>query len=336
MGYNGNNRGRTHNWSGAGSKRNYKWGLNLTTKAMVAPFAILGALIDLAYAANVSTPTYAPVKAKSVKPSVQSPSRPQIIMKSLLNYYPDISQRISLLSKKKSDLLLLKRKLQNARYNIFLLWKRKRIINALKYRILRKEQSILSFNIFEKDHIGKPIRDNLIKGKVALHFSDQSLTKIFHEGWVLKKKSVVFHDEINTIQSLAFNGTHWQVVFYSKGLVLEDKEQVMFVPYKDIVVTEKWIIHYADWDTHGYDIDSSSWKYTRLDGGPDLRYSLNSHIYYVQRYQVELRFKKLEKDTSLFFIFQKKDDAASLCKLIFSKYDPEKTEKIKQYGSRVF
>ena len=48
MGYNGNNRGRTHNWSGVGNKRYYNWGLNLTARAMVAPFAILGTLIELA------------------------------------------------------------------------------------------------------------------------------------------------------------------------------------------------------------------------------------------------------------------------------------------------
>lgn len=337
MGYNGNNRGRTHNWSGVRNKRNYNWGLNLTAKAMAAPFAILGALIDVANEAGKQTPKPSYYYATPMpKPSVTLPLHPHTMLGSLMVYYPDITQRISILSKQKEVLLTLKRKLKSARYNIFLLRRRKRIIKALEYKILRKEQWISSFDILEKGVIGKPISCNRINGKIAVHFSDQALNKNFHEGFILKNKNVCFNEEINKTQSLTFNGKDWQMVFFSKGLVLEDKNNVVFVPYKDMVVKETWIIHYADWDTHGYDISSSSWKYTRLDGGPDLRYSCNSRIHYVQRYQVELTFKKLEKLKSLFIVFQKKEDAAALCKMVSSKYDAAKTETIKQYGVKIF
>lgn len=329
MGYNGNNRGRTHNWSGVGSKKDYNWGLNLTAKALVAPFYLLGALADIANDMGTSSPTYASINAE---PSVKLPSRPHEIIESLIEYYPEISQKISILSKRKNDLLLLKRKLQSIRYNVFLLRKRKRIINVLNYKILRKEQSISSFNIFEKNHIGKQISCNQITGKVVVHFSDQAIDKIFHEGFALKQENTDFHEGTNIIQSLAFNGTDWQMVFYSKGLILEDKKQILFVPYKDIEVNEKWIIHYADSDNHGYDVVRTSWRHTRLDGRPDLRYSCNSPIYYVQLYQVELKFKRIEKETSLYIIFQKKEDSANLCKLISPKYDPKNTEKVSQYS----
>ncbi len=41
MGYNGNNRGRTHKWSGAFSKSSYNKGLSMFSKAIGAPFVLL-------------------------------------------------------------------------------------------------------------------------------------------------------------------------------------------------------------------------------------------------------------------------------------------------------
>ena len=82
MGYNGNHRGRTHNWSGIGNKKNYNWGLNLTAKALVAPFAILGALIDLADDINTHPSENASsINAKSVNPPKHTPSQPHNFIK---------------------------------------------------------------------------------------------------------------------------------------------------------------------------------------------------------------------------------------------------------------
>lgn len=336
MGYNGNNRGRTHNWSGVGDKRYYNWGLNLTARAMVAPFVILGALIKLASDIDASTPKYITYNnTKLINPPKQPPVQPHNLIKSLVEFYPELSQRIARLSKQKNGLSLLKNKLKSVRRNIFLFGKRKRIINALNYKISRKEQFISSFHIFEEDIIGKPIDSSQIKGKVTVLFFDQAKCNKFNEGIKLRKSFANFIKEANKIQSLSLKGVDWQIIFYNKGLLLEDNNHIMYVPYKDIAVKETWIIHYADWDTHGYDIESSSWKYTRLDGGPDLRYSCNSRIHYIQRYQVELKFKKLEKDTSLYLIFQKKEDSLFLRKKIAprSRHVPE---IIKNYNDRRF
>lgn len=335
MGYNGNNRGRTHNWSGVGNKQHYNWGLNLTARAMAAPFAILGALIELADI-DTSTPKCTSYNnTKSINPPKQPPVQPHNLIKSLIGFYPELSQRITKLSEQKHELSSLKNKLKSVRWNFFLFWKRKRIINALNYKISRKEQFVTSFHIFEEDIIGKPIDRSQIKGKVTVLFFDQAKCNKFNEGIKLRKSFANFIKEINIIQSLSLKGDYWQMIFYNNGLLLEDNNHILYVPYKDIAVKETWIIHYADWDTHGYDIESSSWKYTRLDGGPDLRYSCNSQIHYIQRYQLELKFKKLEKDESLYLVFQKKEDSLFLRKKIAprSRHVPE---KIKNYNSRIF
>lgn len=336
MGYNGNNRGRTHNWSGVGDKRHYNWGLNLTARAMAAPFAILGALIELADDIDTSTPKHKSYNnSKSINPPKQPPAQPHNLIKSLIEFYPELSQRIARLSKQKYELSSLKNDLKSVRRNIFLFGKRKRIINALNYKISRKEQFVSSFHIFEEDIIGKPIESGQIKGKVTVLFFDQAKCNRFNEGIRLRKSFANFIKGINKTLSLSLKGDDWQIIFYDKGLLLEDNNHILFIPYKDIAVKETWIIHYADWDTHGYDIESTSWKYTRLDGGPDLRYSRNSQIHYVQRYQVELKFKKLEKDASLYLIFQKKEDSLFLRKMIAprSRHVPE---KIKNYDFRRF
>ena len=341
MGYNGNNRGRSHNWSGVGDKRYYKWGLNLTARAMVAPIAILGALIDIANNVDTSTPQKtSPINTKTLQPPKQPPAEPHNLIKSLIDNYPELSQRISILSKKENELSSLKRKLQSVRHNIFLLGKRKRIISALEYKILRKEQFVSSFHIFDEKTIGKPISSKKIFGKVFVIFSDQTKSDTLQEGIILRKQMANFHKGLVKTQSLSLKGSgiDWQVIFYSKGLVLEDNNHILYVPYKDISVKETWVIHYADWDARDYDIESSSWMYTRQDGGPDMRYSCNNRVYYVQRYQVEVKFKKLEKDASFFLIFQKKEDAAAMHKIIApkSKYDPEKIRKVKKYTYRYF
>ena len=325
MGYNGNNRGRTHNWSGIGNKKNYNWGLNLTAKALVAPFAILGALIDLADDINTHPSENASsINAKSVNPPKHTPSQPHNFIKTLFSYYPELSQRITKLSKQESELSSLKRKLQSVRRNVFLMGKRKRIINVLKYRILRKEQFVSSYHLFEEDIIGEPIDSNQIKGKVTVLFFDQAKSTNFHEGIILKIQYANFYNRINKIQSLSLKGADWQMVFYSNGLLLEDNKQILYVPYNEIVVKETKIVHCIVNNTQGYDVKSTSWMFTRLDGGPDLRYSSNRRIYYVQRYQVELRFMKTEKESSLYLVFQKKEDSETFCKIISTriKNDP--------------
>lgn len=340
MGYNGNNRGRTHNWSGVGNKRHYNWGLNITARAMVAPFAILGALIELADDIDTSTPKHtSSIKTKSVNTSKKKSltlinTQPHDLIKTLLVYYPELSQRITRLSKKRNEISSLNDELQSIRRNIFILRKRKRRINALKYRITRKEQFVSSFQIFEEEIIGKPLDRNQINGKVTIHYSDQAMCDFFRYGTILGKQFANFYKGINKVQSLSLKGVDWQMIFYSNGLVFEDSIHILYVPYKDITIDETWIIHYTGCDTHGYDVKSSSWKYTRLDGGPDLRYQ-NSRIYYVQRYQVEIKFKEIEKESSVYLVFQKKEDAATLCKIISPQTRCE-PKKIKKIGYRNF
>lgn len=335
MGYNGNNRGRTHNWSGVRNKRNYNWGLNLIAETLAAPFALFGALFEIADELGKQPPSHTSANyATPIKPLVRYLSRPRAFIETLSKYYSELSQRISTLSEKNEELLLLKKRLKNVRKNIFLLGKRKRIINALNYKILRKEQFISSFKIIEKECTGRSLSGSRIKGMVAVHFEDQTNNDFFEQGIALKKKIEDFKDGIHLIKSLAFTSFDWQIVFYNKGLILEDKYNVLFVPYKDIRFKETWIIHPADLDVHGYDIESVAWKYPRLDGTRDLRYSNNSLIHYLQRYQVELKFKKFYEDTSLYIIFSNKEDALALRKIISprSKYDPNKIKTVKKFS----
>lgn len=339
MGYNGNNRGRTHNWSGVGDKRHYNWGLNITAKAMVAPFVLLGELIEIASEIDTSSPKYtSSVKTKSVNHFPKTDARPHKLIKTLIEYYPEISQRIALLSKQNIELSSLRSKLRTVRRNIFLLGKRKRIINALNYRISKKEQFISTFHIFEEKIIGEPLDSKKLNGTVTAMFSDQAKCNSFHEGARLKKAIANLYKGISKIQSLSLKGADWQMIFYSKGLVFEDSGHILYVPYKDISIKETWMTHYASWDTHGYDIVSSSWMYTRLDGGPDMRYSSNNRIHYVQRYQMELKFDKIENGSSLFLIFQKKEDVSTMYKIISpqTKRDTESIKRVRQNGYRVF
>jgi hypothetical protein len=307
---------------------------------MVAPFAILGALIELADDIDTSTPKHtSSIKTKSVNTSKKKSltlinTQPHNLIKTLLVYYPELSQRITRLSKKRNEISSLNDELQSIRRNILILRKRKRRINALKYRITRKEQFVSSFQIFEEEIIGKPLDRNQINGKVTIHYSDQAMCDFFRYGTILGKQFANFYKGINKVQSLSLKGVDWQMIFYSNGLVFEDSIHILYVPYKDITIDETWIIHYAGCDTHGYDVKSSSWKYTRLDGGPDLRYR-NSRIYYVQRYQVELKFKEIEKESSVYLVFQKKEDAATLCKIISPQTRCE-PKIIKKIGYRNF
>lgn len=312
---------------------------------MAAPFAVLGALIELGNEIDTSTPKYASsIKTKSVNASKKKSStilintHPHNLIKTLFEYYPELSQRIARLSKKRKEISSLNDELQSIRRNILILRKRKRLINALKYRITRKEQFVSTFQIFEEEIIGKPLDRNQINGKVTVHYSDQAMCDFFRDGTILGKQFANFYKGINKIQSLSLKGVDWQMIFYSNGLVFEDSIHILYVPYEDITIDETWIIHYAGCDTHGYDVKSSSWKYTRLDGGPDLRYSRNSRIYYVQRYQVELKFKEIEKETSVYLVFQKKEDAATLCRIISPQThcEPEKIKKVKKVGYRNF
>lgn len=333
MGYNGNNRGRTHNWSGVRNKRNYNWGLNLTAKTIAAPFVLLGALFEIADDLGKLPPSHTSANyATPIKPLVRYLSRPRAFIETLSKYYSELSQRISTLSDKNEELLSLRKRLKKVRKNIFLFGKRKRIIDALNYKILRKEQFVSSFKIIEKECTGRSLSSSRIKGTVAVYFEDQTNNDFFKQGIVLKKKIEDFKDGIHIIKSLALSSVDWQIVFYNKGLLLEDKYNILFVPYKDIRFKETWIIHPADLDVHGYDIESIAWKYPRLDGTKDLRYSDNPLIHYIQRYQVELKFKKFYEDTSLYIILSKKEDALALRKIISprSNYDPEKIKTVKK------
>ena len=225
MGYNGNNRCRTHNWSGAGSKRNYKWGAKISGKTMAAPFVILETLLDLVNDLGKQTSLYSSSYYDAhIDTTVQTPSRSHILIEFLSTYYTELSQRISILSEKIAELLFLRNKLKLTRFNIFLFRKRSRIINVLSYKILRKEQFISSFKIVDEAIVGEPISCNQIKGTVAVNFSDQAMNNLFDLGIVLRKRVADFQAGLHIVESLAFKDCDWQIIFYSKGLILEDKK----------------------------------------------------------------------------------------------------------------
>ena len=160
-------------------------------------------------------------------------------------------------------------------------------MDVLRYRITRKEQFVTSFHVFEESLIGEPLVCNQIKGYVKILFFDQAKSRNYHEGISLSKQYSVFYKGVNTIKTLSLKGADWQILFYSKGLVLEDYNQMVYVPYEDITAIETCIAQ----------IDKNK-------------------LYHIKRHQVELLFNKLEKKTSMYLIFQKKEDSINLCKII--------------------
>ncbi len=309
MGYNGNNRGRTHRWSGVGDMRHYKWGLNVTAKAMVAPFAIMAALVEMESAATEET-------IQTPEATFENNNNTPI---AILKAYENKTDELHKLYRKVS---FIKRDIHNIRRNIlflkFGLFHRKESLRKQKlltYLIQRRERLIDTISLFNFN-VGEPIKTSAISSRIAIHNEPQN-SNAFNLGCLCKKDTRIFHKNIETVDTFSIRTRKWQMLFFSKALFLESKRGFAIIPYEDIKWTRQDVINHGLTNTHGYEIYYQTWYHARVDGGPDRRFKENHPIYSIRRYQLCLKF--LTAGKSIYLIFETKGDSLTFGNIISQK-----------------
>lgn len=320
MGYNGNNRGRTHKWSWVGDKRHYNWGLNFTSKAIVAPFAIMAALIDMENAVSSDMDKHPEITYDNHN------NAPISVLKS----YEDKKDNLHKLYRKvafiKRDIHNIKRYIFFLKFNIFNRKESVRKQRILTYLIQRRERLISTISLFDFG-VGGPINSSAISGRVTIHNTPQKGDS-FSFGCICKKDTRIVHKYIETVDTLSIRTRTWQILFFTKAMFLESKKGFAIIPYEDIKWSKQEIINHGLTNTHGYEVYYQTWYHARVDGGPDRRYKSNYPIYSILRYQISLKFLKADK--SFYLIFDKGDTAKNFSNIISQKDSfPIATDDIK-------
>ncbi len=309
MGYNGNNRGRTHKWSWVGDKRHYNWGLNFTSKAIVAPFAIMTALIDMENAVSSDMDKHPEITYDNHN------NAPISVLKS----YEDKKDNLHKLYRKvafiKRDIHNIKRYIFFLKFNIFNRKESVRKQRILTYLIQRRERLISTISLFDFG-VGGPINSSAISGRVTIHNTPQKGDS-FSFGCICKKDTRIFHKYIDTVDTLSIRTRKWQILFFTKAMFLESKKGFAIIPYEDIKWSIQEVINHGLTNTHGYEVYYQTWYHARVDGGPDRRYKSNYPIYSIRRYQIGLKFLKADK--SIYLIFEKGDTAKNFSNIISQK-----------------
>lgn len=309
MGYNGNNRGRTHRWSGVGDMRHYKWGLNITTKAMVAPFAIMAALVEMENSVSKETPQQPEATFESKN------NAPIAILKS----YEDKTDNLHKLYRKvafiRRDISNIRRNILSHKLDLFHRKESKRKINLLTYLIQRRERLIDAISLFDYN-VGDPIKSSSITGRVTIHSAPQN-SNSFNLGCLCKKDTKIFHKYIETVDTLSIRTRKWQILFFSKALFLESKKGFAIVPYENMRWTKQDVINHGLNNTHGYEVYYQTWYHARVDGGPDRRFKENHPIYSIRRYQLSLKF--LSANKYIYLIFDNNNDTKTIGNIISQK-----------------
>ena len=309
MGYNGNNRGRTHRWSGVGDMRHYKWGLNITAKAMVAPFAIMAALVEMENSVSEDT-TQQPEATFESKNNT-----PIAILKSCEDKTDNLHKLYRKVAFVRRDISNIKRTILFLKLDILHRKESKRIINLLTYLIQRRERLINPICLFDYN-VGEPIKSSAITGRVTIHSAPQN-SNTFNLGCLCKKDTKIFHKYIETVDTLSIRTRKWQILFFSNALLLESKKGFAIVPYENIRWTKQDVINHGLTNTHGYEVYYQTWYHARVDGGPDRRFKENHPIYTIRRYQLSLKF--LLANNIIYLIFDNNNDAKNIGNIISQK-----------------
>lgn len=320
MGYNGNNRGRTHKWSGVGDKRHYNWGLNFTSKAIVAPFAIMAALIDMEDAVSSDMD-------KHPEFTYDSHNNAPI---SVLKSYEDKKDNLHKLYRKvafiKRDIHNIRRYIFFLRFNIFNRKESIRKQKILTYLIQRRERLISTISLIDFG-VGEPINSSAISGRVTIHNTPQKGDS-FSLGCLCKKDTRIFHKYIETVDTLSIRTRKWQILFFTKAMFLESKKGFTVIPYENINWSKQEVINHGLTNTHGYEVYYQTWYHARVDGGPDRRYKNNYPVYSICRYQISLKF--LTADKFIYLIFENDDTATNFSNIISQKASfPIATDDVK-------
>ena len=228
MGYNGNNRGRTHRWSGVGDKRYYNWGLNLTTRAIVLPFAIMKALVEVGEMASGDNSYY-----NSKQVAFTNKSR---IPSDILKYKGDKNNKLHndyhKIIKEKHEIRDIKRNIWLQKFILFCPKKVKRKVSLLYYLIQRKKRLLYDINITEYG-VGSPVQKNLFAGQVTIH-NESQLYKDSDCGCLCEQQIQLFHKNIYRPETLVISTKSWQILFYSKAMFIENKKNFTIIPYSQI------------------------------------------------------------------------------------------------------
>ena len=306
MGYNGNNRGRTHKWSGVGDKRHYNWGLNLTSKAIVAPFAIMAALIEMENSVSNDL---------NQQPEITFDSHndaPISILKSYENPKDDLHKLYRKVAFIRQDIRNIKRNIFFLKLNLFNRKESVRKQKILSYLIERRERLIDAISLFDFG-VGDPINSSAFSGRVTIHNEPQN-SNSFSLGCLCKNDPIVFHKYIETVDTISIRTRKWQIRFFTKALFLESKKGFTVIPYEDVKWTKQNIINRGLTNTHGYEVYYQTWYHARVDGGPDRRFKENHPIYAIRRYQLSLKF--MTADKLVYLIFDKAGDAKTIGSII--------------------
>ncbi len=291
MGYNGNNRGRTHKWGGVGNKRDYNWGLNLTSKAMVAPFAIIAALADI-------EKTSSNIPVEQVETFANNNGSPFEIIKALEDKNDELHKAYRRAVFIKRDIAKIKRLIFWFGLDIFHYKKNKRKRNLLNYVIERRKRLLNPIELIDYG-VGQAISATAIKGRVAMHDVPQQSNSVFSLGCLCKKEGKCFHEEIKHALTFSISTRRWQILFFEKAMFVENKNGFVIIPYDNVKLSHSIITNGDMRRTYGYEIAYSTWYHARIDGGPDRRFKENFQIYTIRRYQSIISIMGLAKPLCL-------------------------------------
>lgn len=285
MGYNGNNRGRTHKWSGVGDKRHYNWGLNLTAKAMVAPFAILAALADI-------EKTSSSIPEEQIEAFTSKNGSPSEIIKALEDHNDELHKAYRRIKFIKRDIANIKRTIFLLRLDVIHYYKNKRKRLLLNYVIERRKRLLSSIELSNYG-VGEAITKTTIKGRVAMHDIPQQSNGVFSLGCLCDKEEKCFHEEIQHAPTFSISTLRWQILFFEKAMFIENKNGFVIIPYDNVKTTHKRISNGDLRRTYGYETTYSTWYHSRKDGGPDRRFKENFQLFTIRRYQSIISIKGL-------------------------------------------
>ena len=317
MGYNGNNRGRTHNWSGVGNRRNYNWGLNAVAGLAVAPIVLTAALLEVASGTDGSA------TGENTKYDSRN-NTPLAILRACENKEDDLHRAYRKVAFIQKDIRNIRRNIRLLYFNIFNAKKRIRKQKLLKYLIQRRERLIDKIRLTDYS-VGKPVDKSLLKDKVTLHSHSQK-GRQFELGYPCKKDYKTFHKYLDPIKTFSLRSSRWQMLFFTDAMFIQDKRRFAIIPYTDIKV-KRYEIHTDNLsNTHGYEVLWSTWLHSRVDGGPDRRFNTNYQLYTIIRYQFELSFPNSSKN--IYLICRDSQDAKKLHRLLVNHYSIEKKAKV--------
>ena len=276
---------------------------------MVAPFAIMAALVEMENSVSEETTQQPEATFESEN------NAPIVVLKSYENKTDDLHKLYRKVAFVRRDISNIRRNIFFLKLDLFHRKESKRKINLLTYLIQRRERLIDAISLFDFN-VGNPVKSSSITGRVTIHNAPQN-SNTFNLGCLCKKDTKIFHKYIETVDTLSIRTRKWQVLFFSKALFLESKKGFAIIPYENMRWTKQDVINHGLTNTHGYEVYYQTWYHARVDGGPDRRFKENHPIYSIRRYQLSLKFLSVNK--FIYLIFDNTVDVNNIGNIISQK-----------------